>query len=76
MPIYEYHCDNCEKDFECLVFGNEHPDCPSCSSKNVKKLMSASVFFSKGGHGQTVKAAAGASSCTGCAATSCTSCGD
>jgi hypothetical protein len=40
----------------------------------VKKLMSASTFFSKGGHGETVTAAAGASSCTGCAATSCTSC--
>lgn len=75
MPIYEYHCDKCNKDFECLVFGKEQPDCPSCNSKKVKKLMSASTFFSKGGHGETVKAAAGASSCTGCAATSCTSCG-
>jgi putative FmdB family regulatory protein len=75
MPIYEYHCNHCKKDFERLVFGNEQPGCPSCNSKKVKKLMSASTFYSKGGHGQTVKAAAGASSCTGCAATSCKSCG-
>jgi len=75
MPIYEYHCDKCNKDFESLVFGSEQPECPMCKGKNVKKLMSASSFFSKGRHGETVKAAAGASSCTGCAATSCTSCG-
>jgi putative FmdB family regulatory protein len=75
MPIYEYHCDKCNKDFECLVFGNEQPDCPSCNCKKVKKLMSASTFYSKGGHGETVKGAAGTSSCSGCAATSCTSCG-
>lgn len=74
MPIYEYHCDNCDKDFECLVFGNEQPDCPVCNSKKVDKLMSACSFFSKGSHGQTVKAAASDSSCSGCAATSCTSC--
>ncbi len=51
MPIYEYHCDKCNKDFERLVFGNEQPDCPSCNSKKVKKLMSASTFYSRGGHG-------------------------
>ena len=74
MPIYEYHCDDCEKDFEYLVFGNEQPDCPLCNSKQVNKLMSACSFFSKGSHGQTVKSAASDSSCSGCAATSCTTC--
>ncbi|MBW2240047.1 MAG: zinc ribbon domain-containing protein [Deltaproteobacteria bacterium] len=74
MPIYEYHCDTCEKDFECLVFGNERPVCPSCNNKKVKKIMSACTFYSKSSHGQTVKAAASASSCGGCSATSCSSC--
>jgi len=74
MPIYEFHCDTCEKDFECLVFGNEKAVCPSCNNKKVKKIMSACTFYSKGSHGQTVKAAASASSCGGCSATSCSSC--
>jgi putative FmdB family regulatory protein len=28
MPIYEYHCKNCDQDFEYLVFGSEKPNCP------------------------------------------------
>jgi putative FmdB family regulatory protein len=75
MPIYEYHCETCEKDFEQLVFGKEEPDCcPACNGKNVCRLMSACGFVSKGGGGQTVSSAAG-SSCSECAATSCASCG-
>jgi len=74
MPIYEYRCDKCGIDFEYLVFGKEKPNCPSCNSKNVCKLMSASGFISKGGSGETVSSSAG-SNCGGCAATSCSSCG-
>lgn len=75
MPIYEYHCEQCDKNFECLVFGSETPNCPSCHSTNINKLMSACGFMSKGGDGQTVKTAAADSSCGGCAATSCAGCG-
>ncbi len=74
MPIYEYHCDNCGQDFEYLVIGNEEPECTSCSSKNVSRLMSVCGFMSKGSGGETVKSSS-ASSCSGCSATSCTSCG-
>lgn len=73
MPIYEYHCEDCKQDFECLVFGGEEPDCPSCNSKNICRLMSACGFISKGSSGETVSSSA--SSCSGCAATSCASCG-
>ncbi|MFC1813359.1 zinc ribbon domain-containing protein [Thermodesulfobacteriota bacterium] len=76
MPIYEYQCCDCGKDFEFLVLGSEQPDCPSCASKNISKQMSACTFYSKGSHGKTVSSSASAPSCTGCAATSCTSCGD
>ena len=75
MPIYEYHCNKCNKDFEYLVFGKEDPACPSCKSKKVGRLLSACGFVSKGGSGETVKTAASDSSCSGCSATSCSSCG-
>lgn len=75
MPIYEYHCEKCDKKFEFLVIGNETPACPDCHATEVNKLMSACGFFSKGDGGQTVKAAAGTSSCSGCAASSCATCG-
>jgi len=75
MPIYEYHCNKCNKDFECLVFGKEDPVCPSCNKKKVTRILSACGFVSKGGSGETVKTSASTSSCTGCSAASCSSCG-
>jgi putative FmdB family regulatory protein len=43
MPLYEYKCNDCDKVFEELVFGNSHEPlpCPECSSGNTKKIMSA-----------------------------------
>ncbi|HPA13849.1 MAG TPA: zinc ribbon domain-containing protein [Desulfobacterales bacterium] len=72
MPIYEYHCEKCDRNFECLVFGQERPECPSCHSKSVNRLISACRFISKGGGGETVKTSA--SSCSGCNAASCAGC--
>ncbi len=75
MPIYEYCCKDCEKSFEKLVFGSETPECPSCNSKKVTRLMSSCGFVSKGHGGETTAASASGSSCGGCAATSCAGCG-
>jgi len=75
MPIYEYHCEDCDRDFECLVIGSETPECSGCNGRNLNRLMSACGFVSKGSGGETVSSTAGASACSGCAATSCSSCG-
>jgi len=74
MPIYEYHCVECDKNFETLIFGSEEPECPTCNGRNVHKLMSACGFVSKGSGGETIGKSAGTSSCSGCSATSCASC--
>ena len=73
MPIYEYHCEECGKNFECLIIGSDKPGCTGCSSQKVTKLMSACGFVSKGGGGETVSSSAG-SSCSGCSAGSCAGC--
>ena len=76
MPIYEYHCNDCNHNFEYLVFGKDAPGkCPECDGKQFVRLMSACGFVSKGSSGETISASAGASSCSGCSATSCSSCG-
>jgi len=75
MPIYEYRCQTCNREFEYLVIGKADPECPDCSSTKVCRLMSACGFLSKGSGGETVKTAAADSGCSGCAATSCSSCG-
>jgi putative FmdB family regulatory protein len=75
MPIFEFHCHNCNQDFEKLVFGGDpEVECPRCGQARVDKLMSACA--AKVDHKFTVASnpKAGAS-CTGCAATSCSTCG-
>lgn len=32
MPIYEYHCQACEHDFELLVRSSTVPACPECGA--------------------------------------------
>ena len=49
MPIYEYRCDDCGKEFEKLQKISDDPlsECVFCSGK-VKKLVSHSSFHLKG----------------------------
>jgi putative FmdB family regulatory protein len=71
MPIYEYRCMKCKKDFEYLVFGSEKEvECPACKSKKVKRNMSACSFKSDGGYSSS----AGSSGCSSCGGGSCSSC--
>jgi putative FmdB family regulatory protein len=44
MPIYEYRCKDCGKEYEEIVSvsATEAPPCPSCSSKNTEKKISLS----------------------------------
>lgn len=50
MPIYEYHCQGCQKDHEIIQKVNETvlTICPACGGKLEKKL-SLSGFQLKGG---------------------------
>ncbi len=71
MPIFEYHCNQCENDFEKLVFNvSEKIICPKCKSKKVQRVMSTFAFSSGGKFKSTAT-----SSCSGCSATSCSTCG-
>ena len=40
VPIYEYVCMECESHFEELVRNDEEPDCPDCTSENVRRQLS------------------------------------
>lgn len=42
MPIFEYHCQDCNKISEILVIGDKAPPvCSFCNSRNLEKLVSA-----------------------------------
>jgi putative FmdB family regulatory protein len=40
MPIYEYVCEQCRKEQEILVRGQEAPHCQGCGSDQLVKLLS------------------------------------
>jgi putative FmdB family regulatory protein len=41
VPLYEYACRKCSRQFEELVFGHATPVCPACHSTDVERLLSA-----------------------------------
>jgi putative FmdB family regulatory protein len=47
MPVYDYLCNNCQKEFEKVLSLNQHDHdeirCPHCGSKNVEQ--EARAFF-------------------------------
>ena len=51
MPLYEFSCEPCDKDFELLIRmekSEEPQNCPKCG-KEGKKKVSRSSFTLKGG---------------------------
>ena len=50
MPIYEYHCQSCDHQFEHMQkFSDpEVKNCPSCNKPKVQKIVSATSFHLKG----------------------------
>jgi putative FmdB family regulatory protein len=53
MPIYEFHCAECERDSEILVRSTDWKtsECPHCGSKRLAKKFS--TFAAAGGGSET-----------------------
>jgi len=51
MPIYEYHCDSCDENFDAIQKFSDAPlsVCRQCGAEGVRKLLSAPSFRLKGG---------------------------
>lgn len=50
MPIYEYQCKDCGREFEELVMSQDRTvTCPDCGSERTEKLMSACCAKVDGG---------------------------
>ena len=43
MPIYEYACLDCGREFEELVRGDARPLCPACGKDRLERRMSVSA---------------------------------
>ena len=51
MPIYEYRCDKCDREFEVERRITDPPlaSCPKCRSRKLRRLISQTSFVLKGG---------------------------
>ena len=71
MPIYEFICNVCEAPFEELVRNGERPRCPSCETRDVRRILSRFAVHSStpglGGQGAS-------KNCSSCASSSCGTC--
>jgi putative FmdB family regulatory protein len=78
MPIYEYKCPDCSKEFEELVTGDTTPPCPVCGGHNAERLLSCACLHMPAPSrvGQTVRypAGGGGSPCGSCSGGNCASC--
>ena len=75
MAIYEYNCQQCDKQFQArrsMRDADADIDCPQCGSSKAKRALS--LFFAANSSGP-VKGASGGSSCGSCSSNSCSSCG-
>ena len=74
MPIFEYICQECQHEFETLVFGRDKAKCPKCQSKKLSPQLSVFAMSSKGrsANSMSAKGTASESAPTG----ACGSCGD
>ena len=48
MPIFEYSCRACGRQFEQLVRTGDTPACPACASQDLEKLLSAVAVKTEG----------------------------
>jgi putative FmdB family regulatory protein len=63
MPIYEYECTSCGKEFEVLVRNaSTKPECPGCSGSDLRKKMSVPAAITGSASAQMEMPA----SCQGC----------
>ncbi len=63
MPIYEYTCKKCSKNFELLVRESTVLECPTCGSRELKKEFSAFAVSSQEGGMSMAEGPGGCASC-------------
>ncbi len=65
MPLYEFVCQQCEREQELLVRGEETPLCEACGSTRLTKLLSAPAAHSSSSRPESPPAGSCGSGC-GC----------
>ncbi|MGW8287721.1 MAG: FmdB family zinc ribbon protein [Desulfobulbales bacterium] len=72
MPLFDFICRSCGKEFEALVMGSSKPKCPKCQSEDLEKQMS--VFAHRSSGGSSSEGSDSGSGCSSCSSSNCSSC--
>jgi putative FmdB family regulatory protein len=48
MPIFEYACQDCGREFEAFVTSSRKPACPGCEGEKLAKRLSSPGFVGVG----------------------------
>jgi putative FmdB family regulatory protein len=71
MPLYEYHCENCENDFEkrrAVKEADAPIQCPDCASDEITRKMSLFIALTKSDSGVSSLGGGGGCGCGGACA--------
>jgi len=64
MPLFEYVCQDCKKEFEKIVPRHDSPaNCPKCDSVRVEKQLSVFAVSGSGSQSESFDAAPGCGRC-------------
>ncbi len=78
MPLYEYHCADCQTKMEALRPISKADDpivCRHCKGVHTSRKLSTFVARSGGGNGSSMPIAGAGGGCGSCAGGNCGSCG-
>jgi putative FmdB family regulatory protein len=53
MPLFEYACRGCGRQFEAFVTADRTASCPACESVDLQKLLSSPGMVGTGGSRET-----------------------
>lgn len=48
MPIFEYICKDCGKQFEAVLIGDHQAECPGCKGQQLEQQLSTFAVNTKG----------------------------
>jgi putative FmdB family regulatory protein len=77
MPIYEYHCVDCETTFQKLVpmsKANAPAPCEHCGSNHTSRAISLFSAISKSSNGESHAVRGSGGGCGSCSSGHCASC--
>jgi putative FmdB family regulatory protein len=59
MPIFEYVCRDCHREFETLVTAARQPECPACHGRDLEKQFSVFAVSAKSGESTAARRSLG-----------------